>query len=300
MGSGNEKVNDGQAQMAELGTKLRSIREAQGLTLDDVMDKTKIQKRHLDAIENGALELLPKGPYARGFTRQYCEFLSAGDLWNTYDALTKRQKPAVSVPQTDDERNYGASPRVFKPKSFIWLYLLIAISLAGAAWITWHYRSDFADVATSPIDGGTAAVTETAASRPAPPENAAVPSAGPASVEPPVDLSWMDGDSQAKAEQPPALSRDIPLVKSKPLRITAKGGHAWIKVSQGTTIFFEGVLKPEESKEYEVGPNNSIRVRFGNPIKTSVLWNGKTIAPVEPSSKPATRFFHPNGDVTEK
>ena len=65
---------------AELGRKLRELREAQKLTLDDAWNATKIQKKHLAAIEEGQLDRLPKGPFCRSFLRQYCEYLNARDL----------------------------------------------------------------------------------------------------------------------------------------------------------------------------------------------------------------------------
>ena len=54
-----------------IGTRLRAAREASGRSLDDVATQTKVPVRLLDAIERGALEELPVGPYATGFARTY-------------------------------------------------------------------------------------------------------------------------------------------------------------------------------------------------------------------------------------
>ncbi|MEA4871444.1 MAG: helix-turn-helix transcriptional regulator, partial [Synergistaceae bacterium] len=83
-----------QIQIKELGARLKSIREAQGLSIADVSNVTKIQKHYLAAIEEGDLDHLPKGPYVRSFIRQYCDHLSAPDIWKSYDVITKRQKAA--------------------------------------------------------------------------------------------------------------------------------------------------------------------------------------------------------------
>ncbi len=138
-----------QIQIKELGTRLKSIREAQGLSIADVSDVTKIQKHYLAAIEEGDLDHLPKGPYVRSFVRQYCDHLSAPDIWKSYDVITKKQKAAAPTAPAGDETNYSDSRKVFKPRSFVWLYLLIALSLGAAGWITWQYRGDITGSAKS-------------------------------------------------------------------------------------------------------------------------------------------------------
>ena len=59
--------------MTELGKILREAREAKGLSYDDVQELTKIQKRYLEAIEEGNYEILPGQFYVRAFIRQYGE-----------------------------------------------------------------------------------------------------------------------------------------------------------------------------------------------------------------------------------
>jgi cytoskeletal protein RodZ len=54
-----------------IGAKLRSAREAQGLSLDDVAAKTRIPIRHLVHIEKGEWEQLPALTYSVGFARAY-------------------------------------------------------------------------------------------------------------------------------------------------------------------------------------------------------------------------------------
>ena len=102
---------------AELGRKLRELREAQGLTLDDAWTATKIQKKHLAAIEEGQLDRLPKGPFCRSFLRQYCGYLNAEDLWDRYDRLTKKENEALKAyRQEETEASYTSSPKIFRHK----------------------------------------------------------------------------------------------------------------------------------------------------------------------------------------
>ncbi|MFT8709803.1 MAG: RodZ domain-containing protein [Sporolactobacillus sp.] len=61
--------------MSELGQALREAREQKGLSLDDLQEETKIQKRYLQAIEAGNFEQLPGEFYRRAFIRNYAETL---------------------------------------------------------------------------------------------------------------------------------------------------------------------------------------------------------------------------------
>lgn len=298
-----EDESRNETQIKELGLRLKSIREAQGLSIADISQNTKIQKHYLSAIEEGDLDSLPKGPYVRSFVRQYCEYLSAADLWKSYDSVTKERKIENPIHASYEEKNYSDSPKVFKSRSFIWLYLLIVLSLITAGWITWQYRGEISDVATSPIDGGTKAPTP---KQDASPVTVSIDAASLSlsgdllSADQSVDLAWMDGKQLANPGVVSASKKATkePILLSRPIRIIADNASVWIKISQGSTVFFEGIIKPGEFKEYEVGPNNPIRVRFGNPGKTSAVWNNATTTPVAKGKVPVTRFYWPDGRTT--
>ncbi len=57
--------------MADIGEKLRSAREAKGLSIQDIEKTTKIQSRYLTAIEQNDFDKLPGDFYVRAFIRQY-------------------------------------------------------------------------------------------------------------------------------------------------------------------------------------------------------------------------------------
>lgn len=56
--------------MERLGEQLRRAREARGLSIEQIEEITLINARHLEAIERGALNTLPR-PYIRAFVREY-------------------------------------------------------------------------------------------------------------------------------------------------------------------------------------------------------------------------------------
>ena len=57
--------------LSELGQKLKQEREAQGITLEQIQQKTKISLHILKAIEEGNTSLLPHPVYAKGFVQDY-------------------------------------------------------------------------------------------------------------------------------------------------------------------------------------------------------------------------------------
>lgn len=61
--------------LQELGDLFRQERERQGLTIDEVVEKTKISKINIEGIEGANLGLLPHPVYAKGFVRNYARLL---------------------------------------------------------------------------------------------------------------------------------------------------------------------------------------------------------------------------------
>ena len=53
--------------MADIGDKLRSARKAKGMSIEDVVKITKIQRRYLTAIENDDFDQLPRDFYVSAF-----------------------------------------------------------------------------------------------------------------------------------------------------------------------------------------------------------------------------------------
>lgn len=97
--------------MDELGHVLREARETMGLTVAEVEAKTRINRRFIEALEEGAYHLLPTPVHARGFLRNYARFLNLDPqpLLERYDQtrkntlepldLTQRDAPQQTIPE---------------------------------------------------------------------------------------------------------------------------------------------------------------------------------------------------------
>ncbi|OUO93683.1 hypothetical protein B5F39_05735 [Cloacibacillus sp. An23] len=312
---GGTAGDNGTDKLNELGAKLKELREAQGITLAHASEATKIQKKYISAIEDGDLGALPKGPYCRSFLRQYCAFLNAPDMWTKYDPLTRSGNVTLEdFKAAREEPDMSVTPGVFKRSPRMWIYLLVAASLAAAFWVTLRYRGEISTSATSPLEGGTAPIVreqqeKRAASEDVSADAAALPpeASAPASV----DLSWMDGEqpapkpSQTAAANAPAQERK-PAAPARPaqpakmpmLTLTARA-DSWMRISEGDKVLYQGIMKPGEKKEFRVNGPRPLRVRCGNPAATDAAWFGASAKALGGGKNPVTKYYWSDGAVTD-
>lgn len=93
--------------LSELGKRLKLAREEKQLSLDDLQESTKIQKRYLAAIESGEFSLLPGTFYARAFIKNYAEALGLD-----YDALSAEFQHELPNPHESDSNLPSRSERI--------------------------------------------------------------------------------------------------------------------------------------------------------------------------------------------
>ncbi|MEO8707120.1 MAG: helix-turn-helix transcriptional regulator, partial [Kofleriaceae bacterium] len=86
------------------GPLLRQIREAIGIELREIAERSKIGMAYLHALEGEVFAKLPAAVYVRGFLAQYARSLGldAGRVQQTYLARFKAARPS---PDDDDDRS---------------------------------------------------------------------------------------------------------------------------------------------------------------------------------------------------
>ena len=93
--------------MATVSEQLRQAREAQGLTVQQVVDITKIRTDHLLALEEGNFDVFSAPVYIKGFVRSYANILKLDvrQLILELDAeLRQTEKFAEPPPLSDEPR----------------------------------------------------------------------------------------------------------------------------------------------------------------------------------------------------
>ncbi|MGM9986488.1 MAG: helix-turn-helix domain-containing protein, partial [Bacillaceae bacterium] len=131
--------------MTELGQVLKQTREEKKITLDELQELTKIQKRYLQAIEDGNYSILPGDFYVRAFIKQYADAIGLN-----HDEVMQNFKHEVPQPFTQDEQQEEKVSRVKKQQdamprksSKVFDYMpqiiigLIIVGIAVAVWFFW-------------------------------------------------------------------------------------------------------------------------------------------------------------------
>ncbi|KON68553.1 XRE family transcriptional regulator [Peribacillus butanolivorans] len=125
--------------MTELGNRLKEAREAKGLSLEDLQELTKIQKRYLIGIEEGNYSMMPGKFYVRAFIKQYCEAvgLDSEEIFEQY----KSEVPSVYSEELPEQLSRVQSRKTIPagdskvvemlPK------ILVAVLVIGVAILIW-------------------------------------------------------------------------------------------------------------------------------------------------------------------
>ena len=98
--------------LQSLGATLREAREQRALTFEEVETQTRIRVKFLQALESGDLSLLPSLAHARGFLRNYAQFLhlDANAIIAEFGALTGMAPPPVTTSTPAPEPPPSSAP----------------------------------------------------------------------------------------------------------------------------------------------------------------------------------------------
>jgi len=127
--------------LKEFGRQLKEERLRQGLELADVMEKTKISRVSLEAIEEGNERALPHPVYAKGFVKNYARFLGmdADKMGNTMAQIYVADEDDPSEDQLvlTDARRLPAVKSRFAARLVILAVILALALAAGGVWFFW-------------------------------------------------------------------------------------------------------------------------------------------------------------------
>lgn len=132
--------------MNEIGEILKEARIEKGYTLDDLQQTTKIQKRYLQAIEDGNAEILPGRFYARAFIKQYADIVGLDGEKLLEEHLNETSKEAseefaenVNVPptrSTQTRRSTGVDS--FQENLPTVLIILLVVAIFAVIYFAWR------------------------------------------------------------------------------------------------------------------------------------------------------------------
>ncbi|MBB5172007.1 helix-turn-helix domain-containing protein [Texcoconibacillus texcoconensis] len=130
--------------MSELGQRLKAAREEKQYSYEQLQSVTKIQKRYLEAIEEGDFDRLPGDFYARAFVKNYAEAvgLDPDELFDEYaNELPKPKGDTVDIPPRSSRKSELVSNRKSRFTSFIPSLIVIVFIVAIFVGI-WFFVQD--------------------------------------------------------------------------------------------------------------------------------------------------------------
>jgi transcriptional regulator with XRE-family HTH domain len=144
--------------MSDFGEKLRRQRESRNITLREISDSTKINKRYLEALERNEFDALPGGVFVKGYIRTFAEAIGMNPEPLLEDYRTELRARGEGDPLEDEQVAKEAAQAALsqlarsldRPRRPILLPLLIGCGiLAIVTWTAIHYLT--ARPAQSPI-----------------------------------------------------------------------------------------------------------------------------------------------------
>ena len=120
----------------KFGQTLKAEREKLSKSLKDIAQETSIKLAYLEAVEEGTLDTLIAATYARGFTKQYANFLGLNG-----EHLLREEKFSFLGADEKSHFAYGISAIEKRgadmPSGRLWTYVLWAVlglTLFSAIW----------------------------------------------------------------------------------------------------------------------------------------------------------------------
>ncbi|AZB72407.1 helix-turn-helix domain-containing protein [Synechococcus elongatus] len=124
-------VEQWQQRFQSTGLLLREQREKLGLTLEELAQLTRIQRRQLWAIEEGRSESLPERVYIQGMVRRYADALGL-DGQQYADDL----RSLITLPVTSSDRPSDQPLGRLRTWQWYLLYLLfVLLAVNGLSWL---------------------------------------------------------------------------------------------------------------------------------------------------------------------
>lgn len=277
----------------EVGKKLHDARVAKGLTLDDLQQATKIQKRYLIAIEDEKFAELPGDFYVRAFVKQYADTvgLDGNDLlleFNDQLPKTKSSEYSKHISQAVETRTgqHKTVDQIDKARQYLptIIVVVVIIVILGAIWLTAigsGHRSSKSDIDSSSVSvsGESSKKESSSASKK---QNSS--SSSSASSKKAVKLTSVTRSSSAatfKVNNASAQSYTLSVAPTQ---------RAWVAVTGDGTSLFSQTMTANSKQSVKISKSvKQVVLTLGNASGTTIKLNGKTVNTTDSNKYPNVR-----------
>jgi cytoskeletal protein RodZ len=277
--------------MEDIGRQLREAREKLGLTLEEVERATRIRLHHLEALERGDLDALPSAVQARGFLRNYADFLGldAESLMLRYAEALQSRSGRRFPAATDDARaraNLPMQPGRFRRWLSADLFISGGVILAVLVLLVWG-GSRLMDVMHQQNEAASGSSLASAASATASP----IPSQTPtATLVLPVEVSAAPASTAGISPEPL-----VGPVSGIQLRVLGER-VAWISVKVDGRARFTGLITTGDILEYQA--QDVVEIATGNAGGVRVFYNGQDQGSMGEVGQVVIRLWTRDGMIT--
>ncbi|MCA3314226.1 MAG: helix-turn-helix domain-containing protein [Roseomonas sp.] len=258
------RTDNSPQEAARVGEELREARNALGVSLEDAATQLRINKRYLQALEEGRVKDLPGAAYAVGFVRSYATALGLDP-----DEAVRRFRDVSGTAVTKSGELVFPEP---VPRRGIPTGVLAALGLALAmggyiAWYQWSGRGERVVDAVPPLPPRLERAVDAVAGR----ETPAAPVAETPALPPPAP----------PLSPPPATAPrpTPPIDPDKPRVVIRAKGESWVQIRDNAAnrVITDRVLRAGETIEIPNRPGFVLTT--GRAESLDILLDGREVDP---------------------
>ncbi|MGN5650215.1 helix-turn-helix domain-containing protein [Bacillus sp. Brlt_9] len=305
--------------MTELGQKLKEARGTKGLSIDQLHEVTKIQKRHLVAIEEGNYDVLPGAFYARAFIKQYADAVGLNgeellvEYQSTIPQSEKRDVPQVSTGQKTQETMQKSSSWPIADHMPKILVALLVIAFGVVIWFVFQALTG-KDDAKVPNAQSEKIEVKKAENSPLDTKKDDVKAEEPKKEEPKKEEPKKEEPKKEEQPAQPTGQEEVKVVgttgkvstleihnnKTLELELSGKGAsYVDVKDDAGNVILNATVQEGQIEKR-DVSTLKEVRLNIGNATNVEVKLNGQVVAyPLDPEKELHQRLVIKNQGIEQ-
>lgn len=300
--------------MTELGQKLKEAREAKGLSIVQLHEITKIQKRHLVAIEEGNYDVLPGAFYARAFIKQYADAVGLNgeellvEHQSTIPQSERREVPQVSTGQKTQETMQKSSSWPIADHMPKILVALLVIAVGVIIWFVFQALTGKDDekvpsaqsekievqkAKDSPLD------TKKDEAKAEEPKKEEPKKEEPKKEEQPAQPT---GQQEVKVVGTTGKVSTLEIHNNKTLELELSGkGASYVDVKDDAgNVILNATVQEGQIEKRDVSTLKEVRLNIGNATNVEVKLNGQVVAyPLDPEKELHQRLVIKNQGIEQ-
>ncbi len=284
----SQQENSGITKVEEV-PDLRSLREARGLTLNDIARATKISVKNLEAIENGDFNLLPPPVYTRAYLKSYARLLGVDER----QIASRYEKNLAVFAQAVEEETEEVPERgsYFSKKIIVNASIVLVLCVLGF-FIYRYFNFQVAEVALDgplPMNSHDKPVADVKnPDAPAKPTIGVPVDVGSGAEEKPpqtegLPTSVVSATSTVKSEETKAAVIKAPIVKPAILIIIARE-RTWLRITEDQKEAYELLMQPggrieRSALQYaiDIGNAGGVSVQYQENIMKTLGKSGEVV-----------------------